>query len=75
MSDSSWSISESTATELIELGQAGAMTEETYTELRALLGSVKTRKQSTSRDGSENSLTSAQMRARNWERLYIKNEE
>ena len=75
MNDSSWTISENTASELIALGLVGAMTEETYTELRALLGNAKIRKQSTSQAGSENYLSSAQMRARNWERSYTKNEE
>lgn len=74
MSDPSLNISEDTALELIGLAQAGAMTEETYTELRALLGSAKITKHSTSQDGSANSSSSATTREHRLEQWFINGE-
>ena len=54
MSDPLWNISDYAASELIALAQAGAMTEETYMELRALPLNVKTTKLWPSQDGSQN---------------------
>lgn len=74
MNDQSWTISEDTAFELIGLAQAGAMTEETYMELRALLGNVKITKPSTSQAGSANSSLSAQMREHDLEQWFTNGE-
>ena len=54
MSDPSWTISDYAASELIGLAQAGAMTEETYMELRALPLNVKTTKPCPSQVGLPN---------------------
>lgn len=54
MSDPSWTISDYAASELIGLAQAGAMTEATYMELRALPLNVKTIKQCLYPDGLPN---------------------
>jgi hypothetical protein len=75
MNDSSLSISEETAFELIGLALAGAMTEETYMELRASLGNVKIIKPSTSQGGSTNSSLSAETRELNLERWFTNAEE
>ena len=74
MNDPSWTISEDTAFELIGLAQAGAMTEETYMELRDLLGNVKITKPSTSPAGSANSLSSAPMQEHRLEQWFINGE-
>lgn len=72
MKDSSLTISVQTASELIALGLVGVMTEATYTELMALLGSAKITDPLTSQDGSENSSPSAVMLGRDLERLFIR---
>ena len=61
MKDQSFSISANAASELIALVLVGLMTEETFTELRPLIvdpspSNAKTTPDSTSLDGSENSI-------------------
>lgn len=72
MSDSSLTISDATALELIVLAQAGVMTVETYTELMALLGNAKIIKPSTYPAGSANSSQNAPMQEPRSERWFIR---